>query len=230
MHTCPAKWSHWLSVAEYWYNTSFQESLGRSPFEVLYGFAPHHFGIVPEHVTPNLEVADWVRDRELMTRVVKLHLTHAQDRMKRQADKHRSERTFAVGDWVYLKLQPYIQSSIATRSNNKLFIKFFGPYQIVERIGAVAYRLQLPPASAIHPVIHVSQLKRSVGRNVSLSSHLPQEEVPVQIPLQILQRRMIERGGDFIAQVQVLWSGMSKELATWEDEAALKVRFPDAPA
>lgn len=47
-----------LSVAEYWYNTSFQESLGRSPFEVLYGFAPRHFGIVPEHATPNLEVAD----------------------------------------------------------------------------------------------------------------------------------------------------------------------------
>lgn len=55
--------------------------------------------------------------------------------MKRQADKQRSEREFSVGDQVYLKLQPYVQSSITARSNQKLSFRFFGPYVILERIG-----------------------------------------------------------------------------------------------
>jgi hypothetical protein len=76
--------------------------------------------------------------------------------MKRQADKGRSERQFQVGDQVYLKLQPYVQSSLAPRSNQKLAFKFFGPYPVVRRIGSVAYKLKLPDDSSIHPVFHVS--------------------------------------------------------------------------
>ena len=76
--------------------------------------------------------------------------------MKRQADKHRSERSFAVGDWVFLKVQPYVQSSLARRANQKLSFRFFGPYKILERIGAAAYKLALPSSSSIHHVFHVS--------------------------------------------------------------------------
>jgi hypothetical protein len=65
-----------------------------------------------------------------------------------------------VGDLVYLKLQPYIQNSFAARSNQKLAFKFFGPSHIIGRVGAVAYKLELPPASAVHPIFHVSQLKQ----------------------------------------------------------------------
>jgi hypothetical protein len=165
-----------------------------------------------------------------MTRVIRLHLSRAQARMKRQADKHRSERSFAVGDSVYLKLQPYVQSSIATRSNNKLSFRFFGPFTILERIGEVAYRLQLPASSTIHPVFHVSQLKRAVGRNQVLVPHLPQGAVALQVHMRILQRRMITRGGRSVRQVKVLWSDTDLELATWEDEEALQVKFPAASA
>lgn len=64
--------------------------------------------------------------------------------MKTQADKHRTERVFKVGDEVFLKLQPYIQASVARHANHKLAYKFFGPYTILERVGEVAYRLDLP--------------------------------------------------------------------------------------
>lgn len=76
--------------------------------------------------------------------------------MKLYADKHRSFREFAVGDFVYLKLQPYVQTSVATRANHKLAYKFFGPFPVIAQVGKVAYELQLPAHSSIHYVFHVS--------------------------------------------------------------------------
>jgi hypothetical protein len=162
VHSCPTQWAKWLSVAEYWYNTSEHSAVGRTPFQVVYGYTPRHFGITAESIVPVTELSDWLRERELMTKVIKFHLIRACDRMKKQADKHRSERSFEVGESVYLKLQPYVQSSVATRSNNKLTFRFFGPYKILERVGAVAYELQLPPNSTVHPVFHVSQLVKVI--------------------------------------------------------------------
>jgi len=60
--------------------------------------------------------------------------------MKHQADKNRSKREFVVGDLVYVKLQPHIQTSVATRANHKLAYRYFGPFQVLERIGAVQIR------------------------------------------------------------------------------------------
>jgi len=85
--------------------------------------------------------------------------------MKVQADKGRSERQFEVGSLVYLKLQPYIQTSVAPWSNQKLAFRFYGPFKILKRIGKVAYHLDLPESCKIHPVVHVSQLKMHVPPN-----------------------------------------------------------------
>lgn len=123
-----------------------------------------------------------------MHQLVKQHLLRAQARMKRQADKCYSERSFSVGDLVFLKLQPYVQSSVARRAHHKLAFRFFGPFRVLECIGKVAYQLELPPSAAVHPVFHVSQLKSSPGDQVG-SSDLPTDLVEFQIPAQILQSR-----------------------------------------
>lgn len=103
-----------------------------------------------------------LQQKSLMTELIQQHLSRAQERMRVQANKTRSERQFLKGDWVYLKLQPYVQSSLAQRANQKLAFKFFGPFQVLEKIGVVAYKLKLPDTTAIHSVFHLSQLKTAV--------------------------------------------------------------------
>ena len=95
-----------------------------------------------------------------MTDLIRQHLPRAKQHMKKMADQHRSARTFTVGDWVFLKMQPYVWSSLDSRSSHKLSFKYFGPFQVLERVGTVVYKLLLPPSSSVHPVFHVSQLKK----------------------------------------------------------------------
>lgn len=155
VHTCPKKWSHWLALAELWYNSLHHSTLGMSPFEALYGHTPRHFGIVDfDCDVPELDT--WMQEQAVVADSLHYHIHRACQRMKAQADKHRFERQFAVNDWVFMKLQPYIQRSDVTRANQKLAFKYYSPYQILQRIGEVSYKLALPPTSSIHPVLHVS--------------------------------------------------------------------------
>jgi hypothetical protein len=165
----------------------------------------------------------------VMTSLIKLHLTRSKDRMKRQADKKRSARVFAVGDMVFLKLQPYIQSSLAPWSNQKLAFKFFGPFEVIARVGQVAYKLRLPASSSIHPVFHVSQLKK-MAPGTQVISYLPSDIDLPRVPVKILQRRVINHDLLSVPQVLVQWSEWPASMATWEDLESLQQRFPFAPA
>jgi hypothetical protein len=94
VHACPTKWSKWLALVEFWYNTSYHSTLGMSPFEVLYAHKPIHFGVqvLDGCQVPELSVS--LKERGLMSSLIKQHLIRAQNRMKQQTDKKRSEVTF----------------------------------------------------------------------------------------------------------------------------------------
>jgi hypothetical protein len=130
---------------------------------------------------------------------------------------------------VLLKLQPYVQQSVVSRPYPKLAYKFFGPYEILERIGKVAYRLKLPADSLVHPVFHVSQLKEHIADFSHVFSELPTLPALDQIDTaleKIIARRLVKKENLAIVQVQVKWSRLPEEAATWEDWDVLKVKFP----
>jgi hypothetical protein len=133
-NVCPKKWLSWLSLAEFWYNTSYHSSLGKSPFEALYGHPPRHFGISSDQSCTVDTLEQWLKDRQVTTKLIKQHLSHVMNRMKQQAGKGRLEREFAVGDIVFLKLQSYIQSSLAPRANKKQAFKFFNPFLVYRKL------------------------------------------------------------------------------------------------
>jgi hypothetical protein len=118
---------------------------------------------------------------------------------------------------------------MATRSNHKLSFKFFGPYKVLQRIGAVAYKLELPPASRIHPIIHVSQLKKHVPPSSQVLPELHSIS-PTDVPVQILAHTLRRRGGYTQHMIKVRWSNQPAALETWESEAHLRQCFPRAPA
>lgn len=229
----PKNWKAWLPLAQLWYNSSYHSSLGCSPFKALYGYEPN-LGICPElteDTSPS--VAEVITNRDKHCQALKQRLEQAQNRMKLQADRQRSDKQFAVGDQVLLRLQPYTQSSVVNRPYPKLAYKFFGPYKILERIGSVAYKLALPSESNIHPVFHISQLKSFHPDHSLIFSTLPVTtdlQATEAQPDRILDRRLVKKGNTAIPQVLLSWTGLPATSATWEDYYVVKEQFPDALA
>jgi ribosomal protein L21E len=120
-----------------------------------------------------MEVDDMLQERHNLSDFLKQQLERASRRMKRTADEKRSFREFQVGEQVLLKLQPYVQKSLVRRPYPKLSFKYFGPYTVLDRYGSVAYKLELPAHSDIHPVFHVSQLKTYVPNHTPVFTDLP---------------------------------------------------------
>ena len=122
---------------------------------------------------------------------------------------------------------------MANRPFPKLAYKYFGPYTVQERIGNVAYRLELPEGSLIHPVFHISQLKPFIADYTPVYDTLPVTtdlEAAAAKPEAILERRLVKKGNTAIPQVKVTWTGLLSSATTWEDYNVLKKRFPDAAA
>nr|GEY92889.1 retrotransposable element Tf2 [Tanacetum cinerariifolium] len=101
-----------------------------------------------------------LQEREQTIQQIKFHLQRSQDRMRNLSNKHRTNRQFKVGMWVYVKLQPHRHVTLRKGAYIKLSSKYYGPFQVVKKVGQLAYQLALPATSQIHIVSHVSQLKK----------------------------------------------------------------------
>jgi len=112
------------------------------------------------------EVNHMLAERNLILDELKWQLNKAQDRMRGQANKKRRDVEFRVRDIVYLKLQPYQMKSLTTQINQKLSLRYYGPFEVLARMGKVAYKLQLSQESKIHLVFHVSLLEKCITQQV----------------------------------------------------------------
>ncbi|XP_050889666.1 uncharacterized protein LOC127094949 [Lathyrus oleraceus] len=214
--------------ANIWYNTTYHSAIQATPYEIVYGQAPPlHLPYCPQSTKVEAVDRSFIV-REEMIQKLQGNLVRAQARMKRQADKHRSDREFKEGDWVFLKLQPYRQASAQYRASEKLSPRFYGPYQVLHRVGKVTYTLILPSTSRIHPTFHVSLLKPCPDENIPVVA-LPEEwgslDDPKE-PFKILKRRSIQRHNRTVTEVLIQWKREAMEDATWELLYKLKLQFP----
>jgi hypothetical protein len=172
---------------------------------------------------------DILEEAEKQVRMVKENLRVAQSRQKSYADHRRRELSFDVGDFVYLKVSP-MRGLSRFKVRGKLAPRFIGPFKILEKRGAIAYQLELPPQlSDVHDVFHVSQLKKCL--------RVPEEQIPMEdldakedlsyqeYPLRILETSKRVTRNKKIKMCKVQWSHHTEDEATWEREEELKAEF-----
>ena len=154
----------------------------------------------------------------------------ATDRQKSYVDMKRKDVHYEIGENVFLKVSPWKKVTKFER-NGKLSPWFIGPYEVIEKVGLMAYRLALPPElENIHNVFHVSMLRRYrldpshvvSSETIELRPYLTYEEGPVEI----LAREMKEFHNKRIPLVKVLWRNHKTEEATWESEEVMRHQYP----
>jgi hypothetical protein len=157
----PRKLEDYLPLVELAYNNGYQASLKMSPFEVLYG-RPCNTPVSWSNPVNRIYFGlDMLKEMEQQVTQIKQNLKVTQNRQKSYVDQKRTPREFKMGDHVYLRINP-IRSSLRMGSCTKLAPQYCGPFEVLERVGPIAYQLTLPPIVKEHNVFHVSLLKKYV--------------------------------------------------------------------
>jgi hypothetical protein len=230
IQTDEAEWPKLLPALELAYNCTPHSSTGLSPFEILIGENPireQDLDIVerlPYQVTPPMTKSF----QQLVDRAY-AHIEAAKQRQKDIVDKHRREVEFQIGDKVWLSTR-----NMPPRGCAKFHPRYMGPFPILEKIGKVAYKLQLPPTMLQHPVFHVSLLSKYVERPEGMQAPENEEQwLPISVldesqpqrPRMFLEYEaehiLDERGEGSSLQYLVKWKGFPDNQATWEPAAHL---------
>ncbi|KAL4037926.1 hypothetical protein IC575_001528 [Cucumis melo] len=179
-------------------------------------------------VDPGFFEVRWVIDGSKLVRStneaiqkIRSRMHTAQSRQKSYADVRRKDLEFEVGDKVFLKVAP-LRGVLRFERRGKLSPRFVGPFEILERIGPVAYRLALPPSlSTVHDVFHVSMLRNY--EPLEIDENLSYTEQPVEV----LARKVKTLRNKEIPLVKVLWRNHRVEEATWKREDDIRSRYPN---
>jgi hypothetical protein len=225
----PSKWEDYLHLVEFAYNKGYQASLKMSPFEALYGRKCNTL-VSWDNPTNRVVVGpDFLMEMEERMIKIKQNLKDAQDRQKSYADKGRTHREFKVGDHVFLKVKAN-RSSLKLGNCSKLAARYCGPFEILERIGPVAYMIALPASMYVHNVFHVSLLKKyipDINHVIDWNVIQVEQEGAFQVhPVCILERKIKQLRNRAIGIVKVQWTWYGPEDATWEHEDAMRAEYP----
>ena len=163
-------------------------------------------------------------------RIVRERMKAAQSRQKAYADKRQRPLEFTIGDKLFLKMSP-MKGVVRTTRRNKLNPRYMGPFEVLERIRPLAYRLALPQEiEKIHNVFHIFQLRKYVPDPSHILSHSPlhiRENLSyTEEPVQILDYKLKQLRNKTISLVKVLWRGQKLEEATWEPEEEMQQTYP----
>jgi hypothetical protein len=148
-------------MVEFSYHNGYQESLKMSPFEVLYG-RTCRFQVSGDSPMDTVTLGTkFLKEMEQEMIKIRKNMKVTQDRQKRYVESERTPKEFKVGDHVYIQVKPN-RSSLRMGVCAKLETQYCGPFEVLERIGPIAYRLALSPTFKAHNVFHVYFLKNYV--------------------------------------------------------------------
>ncbi|GJR43843.1 reverse transcriptase domain-containing protein [Tanacetum coccineum] len=223
-------WDIHLPLVEFSYNNSFHSSIRCAPFEALYGRkcrSPVLWAEIGEGSLIGPELVQETTDKVV---VIKEKLQAARDRQKSYADSGRKVAEFNVGDRVLLKVSPW-KGVMRFGKKGKLSPRYVGPFEVLERIGPVAYRLRLPDELVgVHDTFHVSNLKKCLAKE---GLHVPVDEIKidktlrfVEEPVEIMDREIKSLKRSRIPIVKVRWDSKRGPEYTWEREDHMKSKYP----
>nr|GEZ67969.1 putative nucleotidyltransferase, ribonuclease H [Tanacetum cinerariifolium] len=220
----------YICLVEFAYNNSWHASFKCAPFEMLYGRkcrASICWDQVGECVIEGPEMIEVTKEK---VAVAKEKLKEARTRQKSYADKHRRSLEFQPGDHVFLKVSP-ARGVRRFGIKGKLSPHFIGPFEILDRVGEVSYRLALPPQlSHVHNVFYVSLLKGYKYHPLHVISY-PLDQIRadlsyVEEPEAILDRQDRVMRKKTIPFVKILWRNHPEREATWETEESIRTSYP----
>ena len=227
-------WESSLGLIEFTYNNSWHATIQMAPFEALYGRKCRSPICWDENADKILLGPELVERTSADIALIRQRMLTAQSRQKSYADLKRRDVEFEVGDKVFVRVSPS-KGVFRFGKRGKLNPRYVGPFEILDRVGSLAYRLALPPsAHPVHNVFHVSLLRKYIPDeshvlnydDIEIQANMTYEERPVRI----LERREKQLRRKVVPLVRILWSKSGDDEVTWETwetEADMLSRFPE---